>query len=305
MCSNGRAHRLGGPHARWQYDTCDTCQHRWLTPMPTVDELREYYNGAYSVPRERYAARARQAYPATRALLASGGIGTGRVLEIGCSYGELLASFAADGWQVRGIEIDQRACTEAAARLGGGVLCGTLEDFIATSPTERFDAVVAFHVVEHIVDPRAFLRQALGLLRPGGVLLLKTPNAASLVSRLAAGWWEWASPPEHVHLFSARSITAALREAGATSIAISSRSGDANRPLFEFARSTVRRALRRPAGGAHYAAGTVPLSHRGWYRSARAVDDLLELPIDRLLATVSRGERQLGAELTIVARAAS
>lgn len=303
ICRSPRVAPVDGPLAAWRYLRCDACGHRWLHPAPTADELRDYYNGAYRVPRERYVSRVKGAYPALRAQLAEAGHRTGSMLEIGCSYGEMLASFQADGWQVTGIEIDRRACAEAAARLGGRVHCGALDDFVPAAG-ERFDVVTAFHVIEHVLDPRAFVARALSLLNPGGVLLFKTPNAASLASRIGAGWWEWAAPPEHVHLFSPRSMVRLLGDAGAGAPVLRSQRGDANALLFESARSAAKRLSSRPAGAAHYAPGTTPMSQRGWYRAIVELDALIETPLDALLSAASSGERQLGAELTVLARSA-
>jgi len=301
VCASNRVERVAGPAARWVYRRCDSCGHMWLHPTPTTAELAAYYNGAYTVPRERYVQRARDAYPSVRGQLAIAGARTGSMLEVGCSYGEMLAGFQRDGWAVTGVELDARACAEAGARLGARVHCGTLDDFHPDRGTQ-FDIVTAFHVLEHVVQPAAFARRALALLRPGGVLMLKTPNAASVAARAAAGWWEWAAPPEHVNLFSPASLRSMLASAGATDVVISSRRGDANGLLFELARSTAKRLAGRPAGGGSYGPGETPVSHRAWYRAVRRADAVLGAPLDLLMASGSSGDRQLGAELTVMAR---
>jgi len=56
------------------------------------------------------------------------------------------------------------------------------EDF---EPEERFDTVVAEHVLEHVADAVALLRRARGWLKPGGKLILGVPNARS-IHRLVA-----------------------------------------------------------------------------------------------------------------------
>ena len=64
----------------------------------------------------------------------------------------------------------------------------------------RFDAVVALEVIEHLENPRHFLRQCFGLLRPGGVLLLSTPNLDNPVSKLyfvRHGTFQWFGPDDY------------------------------------------------------------------------------------------------------------
>lgn len=67
-------------------------------------------------------------------------------------------------------------------------------DFANDYAGECFDAVVASEIIEHLENPRHFLRQLVALLRPGGRLLLSTPNPTSTASRLrflTDGRFQW------------------------------------------------------------------------------------------------------------------
>lgn len=87
-----------------------------------------------------------------------------------------------EGRNFTACDIDERAMAEAKKRFGAE-LKGT--DIIVPGeplpyPDERFDLVTSMDVIEHIVDPVPWVREALRVLRPGGKLFLTTPNYASV-----------------------------------------------------------------------------------------------------------------------------
>ena len=80
--------------------------------------------------------------------------------------------------------------------------------------SDLFDVVVMFEVIEHLFDPRLVLEQVQRLLRPGGTLVLSTPNFNAL-SRFALGnSWAVLSPAEHLYYFTRDSLRALLQAAG-------------------------------------------------------------------------------------------
>src|SRR5690242_15214196 len=126
-CRSENVVDVAGPQRRWRYRRCASCGHRWLRPMPTEAELTSYYNSSYAVPQERYRARVDEEFPVLERLLRRAGAQPARMLEIGCSYGDMLARFAAAGWEVEGVELDARAAAYARNTLGLIVHHGTLD----------------------------------------------------------------------------------------------------------------------------------------------------------------------------------
>lgn len=136
----------------------------------------------------------------------------GRLLEVGCSAGDGLMVARTLGWDVSGVEVNAAAATLANSRLGVDTVdCATLESYRA--PGRSFSAITMFDVIEHFAAPREALRQVLRLLRPGGQLLLVTPDAGSLSARLLRGSWPHLLP-EHRVLFTRRSLKRALLGTG-------------------------------------------------------------------------------------------
>ena len=83
---------------------------------------------------------------------------------------------------------------------------------------EPFDVVVMFDVIEHFFDPIVVLRTIRSILRPGGILVVATPNYHAL-SRLALGQqWAILSPFEHMYYFSEATLRHGLHEAGFTDV---------------------------------------------------------------------------------------
>lgn len=135
-----------------------------------------------------------------------------RHLDIGCALGFMLEESRRAGWDPVGVETSAFAARYAAEHTGCPVHAGTLEQ--AALPSTSFDVVTLTDVIEHVPQPSTLVAEICRILRPGGVLLIVTPNFGSLFVRLhglnAYGMW----PDQHVVYFSRRSMTRLLRQAG-------------------------------------------------------------------------------------------
>jgi 2-polyprenyl-3-methyl-5-hydroxy-6-metoxy-1,4-benzoquinol methylase len=98
-----------------------------------------------------------------------------RVLEVGVGAGHFLAAAASRGFSAAGVELNPVAAAHARGR-GFAVYEEELGVLSARGDVQPFDAVCAFQVLEHVVDPRGFIEAMLGLLQPGGHLCLSVPN---------------------------------------------------------------------------------------------------------------------------------
>ena len=107
----------------------------------------------------------------------------GRLLDVGCAGGELAALLAARGWRVQGAEAEP-VLLEAARARGVDARAVDLDRTPLPWPDGAFDAVVAAEVIEHVVDTDHLLAEIARVLRPGGALIVTTPNLASLENRL-------------------------------------------------------------------------------------------------------------------------
>lgn len=133
-----------------------------------------------------------------------------RILDIGCSDGEFLASISPN-WQKHGIEMAAQA-RQAAANKGVNILGSTLNDLEHTPLL--FDAIVSLNVIEHISNPMEFLATIKKHLVPGGVLLFETGDYGSLFSRLMSASWCYYHVPDHVSFFNHQSIAEQLKHNG-------------------------------------------------------------------------------------------
>lgn len=136
----------------------------------------------------------------------------GRLLDVGCGNGEFLACARELGWSVAGIEPDPSAARVAHERLGLEIVGPTLKD--ATLPQASLDAVTLSHVVEHLLDPVDTLRQCARVLKPGGRLVLATPNIRSLGHSYWKKNWVGLDPPRHIVLFSPHALRRCVEETG-------------------------------------------------------------------------------------------
>lgn len=139
------------------------------------------------------------------------------VLEIGCGRGATAALIKQRfGCRTVGIELNPEAAAAAESRLDR-VIHGDVQ---TVEPGEKFDAIVAFELFEHLTDGQAFLERAAGWLRPGGRMVFSVPNVGhySVVEDLIAGRWDYIPMgllcATHVRFFTRRTLEDWLRAAG-------------------------------------------------------------------------------------------
>jgi SAM-dependent methyltransferase len=136
----------------------------------------------------------------------------GQLLDVGCGGGAFLARMRALGWNVVGVDPDAKAVEVARSVRRLDVRTGTLEE--QRFETGRFDAVTSSHVIEHVHDPLAFLRECARITKPGGRVVAVTPNTASLGRRRLGANWIGLDPPRHLHLFCPPTLRALAERAG-------------------------------------------------------------------------------------------
>jgi SAM-dependent methyltransferase len=168
-----------------------------------------------------------------------------RVCDLGCGDGNFL-SHLSNRWERFGIEPSKRAADIACQR-GLNVQSGTLDTCLEPS---KFDSIVAIDVLEHLLNPRGAIESVRSRLRPGGIFVAVTGDAAALTASVAGPQWSYLRWCGHVSILSAMAIRAFLEQAGFT-IEVWERcehpaSSGALAWLRVWALEPLRQKLRRP-----------------------------------------------------------
>ena len=210
---------------------CTGCGLEYVAPIPSPGELAEFYDRSYTVPLELYAA-AGERNAARIADLERWCPKRGRLLELGASYGHSLALARERGWDVVGVELSPTASEYARTHFGISVFNCDLADVPLADGS--FDAVIMWHVLEHVRNPKDQLLRLAKLLKPGGVLGLRVPNIASFGARVAGEWWPWMCPPAHLWFFSSTTLPRLLRDCDFDVKEVRTLRGDGNN-LYQYA----------------------------------------------------------------------
>lgn len=136
----------------------------------------------------------------------------GRVLDVGCGSGGYLAFLASLGWDCYGVEPGPNSRAYAKDALGLNVHPGPLE--ACSFEDKFFDLVTMWHVIEHLPNPLETLQEMHRILKPDGLLVLRTPNVDSFEARAFRGNWYALDPPRHLYLFSPKTLKTLLARGG-------------------------------------------------------------------------------------------
>jgi 2-polyprenyl-3-methyl-5-hydroxy-6-metoxy-1,4-benzoquinol methylase len=130
---------------------------------------------------------------------------SGAVLDVGCSSGAFLYQLKKrypNDYQICGTDISGPPL-DYAAKMGVPVI---RDNFLSHTFEKLYDAVTFWAVMEHLFDPRAFLRKAASILKPGGLCIILVPNMKSLAVRLLGGKYRYIYS-EHLNYFTPQTLT--------------------------------------------------------------------------------------------------
>jgi 2-polyprenyl-3-methyl-5-hydroxy-6-metoxy-1,4-benzoquinol methylase len=140
-----------------------------------------------------------------------------RVLDYGSGVGYFLVACKRAGLDPLGLDFADVAARVARERFDVEVRSDP-DGELARLPSERFDLVTAWQVLEHLRDPRETMQQLVRVLAPGGVFAAAVPNLGALAYRLRGGRWFNVVNPTHLTFFDRATLTRLYRDAGLTRI---------------------------------------------------------------------------------------
>ena len=208
-----------GDTARYSLVRCFDCGLAFTDPRPAADEMAAFYPPSYGgleredlIARVEAGFRRRQQREVVR-WLAALRPDRGRLLDVGCGAGDLLAALREDGWEAVGLEPAPQAAELARRRHGLDVTTGRFEEAGLAGAT--FDVVALAGVLEHLHDPLGALRTARTLLRAGGlVAVLFVPRLDSPEARRFGPRWLALDLPRHLTHFDEATFTRMAAAAG-------------------------------------------------------------------------------------------
>lgn len=202
------------------------------SPLPTAEELEGFYAGTYyqtpqSSSYQRSYDELELNYKKMKcdALIhALSGVGGGAAvsfLDIGAGEGFLLNAAHQRGYEVTGLDFSAYGVSKFFPALAGKHMVGDIFSSLKAlaSQGRKFSLCASTNVLEHVIDPDAFLKLAASVMDPRAILAVTVPNDYSEVQQLALqeGMIDrefWFVPPHHLHYFNARNIVPFLEKRG-------------------------------------------------------------------------------------------
>ena len=189
-----------------QYVKCKQCGMVYLNPVLKDEYLEDYYRANHALQSEIveedstfYIGLYQKGLDAVEKE-----VGSGDILDVGCSAGLFLDVAKRSSWNTYGVELNEKEAKHTKDK-GHTVFNEMVE---AIDFKMKFNAITLWDVFEHLKDGVFYLKHLASLLSEGGVLFLQIPSADSLAARMLKEECNIFDGLEHVNLYSFRSIEA-------------------------------------------------------------------------------------------------
>ena len=217
LCASPGATRLYKLPEDHETRRCTSCAFVYLWPRPTPEYLRQYYNSApvYDLPSD--VASDYDNVVADKVSLIGGFLRRfphllthGDAIDFGAGQGATVKALGLLGFEAVGIEISEEARKAAQALFGVKVRDGDLQDI----PQNSLSFLCLFDVLEHLLQPKAFLELALTRLRDNAGCIVGVPNFNSLDRMMFGVQSKALIFPEHVNQFTLVTLRRVFESAG-------------------------------------------------------------------------------------------
>lgn len=242
VCRRGRSETFCRKSGK-EYRQCSNCTHVFLTTPPESEDITKYYSDRTS----HHSSTTKQQWDYSEAkfdnfymplLKRIERLSNGKqILDVGCSNGAFLKAAERRGWSAEGLELETSSYQVA---LQNGLHVRN-EDLVSCAfPDQAFDIVTMWQLIEHLSAPREFITEIKRILRPGGLLVISTPNVQSIAWKLLREQWGAVEPEVHLHLFTVKSLKYLIQDVGFETKAIET---------LDIKPSTLKKALLRSQSG--------------------------------------------------------
>jgi SAM-dependent methyltransferase len=128
------------------------------------------------------------------------GIERGRILDIGSGTGHFAAEMKNAGWDVGGIEINDKARKASVENYGLDIIH---PERVSSLKSGSYDCITLWHVLEHFSDLHGYIYEIMRLLKPGGICIIALPNISSYDGEHYGPYWAAWDVPRHLWHFNA------------------------------------------------------------------------------------------------------
>jgi 2-polyprenyl-3-methyl-5-hydroxy-6-metoxy-1,4-benzoquinol methylase len=192
---------------------CNDCTARFTQDVPAQDAIGAYYasenyishsdtkkgiiNNLYHLVR-KITLNAKR-----RLILEETKMTKGAILDIGCGTGAFLQTMKEADWNITGLEPDDVARTKASELYN---IHPQESNDLFELPATSFNAITMWHVLEHVHELHAYIKQIAGLLATNGKLFIAVPNYTSKDAAIYKAHWAAYDVPRHLYHFSPQSM---------------------------------------------------------------------------------------------------